>query len=73
MNAPFNGSIINVKVNEGTMVTPGMLLGSFISDDNFELTVNIPSKYASDILINEKIKVNFYTDSIYFIKSGSSQ
>lgn len=69
MNAPFNGSIINVKVNEGTMVTPGMLLGSFISDDNFELTVNIPSKYASDILINEKIKVNLNgSDYIGYVK-----
>ena len=58
MYAPFNGSLIDVKINEGTMVNPGMLLGSFISDDNFELTVNIPSKYVSDILINEEIKIN---------------
>ena len=49
MYAPFNGSLIDVKINEGTMVNPGMLLGSFISDDNFELTVNVPSKYVSDI------------------------
>lgn len=69
MYAPFNGSLIDVKINEGTMVTPGMLLGSFISDDNFELTVNIPSKYVSDILINEEIKINLNgTDYIGFIK-----
>ena len=58
MYAPFDGSLINVKANEGTMVAPGMLLGSFIIDNNFELTVNIPSKYASDILLNEKIIIN---------------
>ena len=58
MYAPFDGSIINVKVNEGTMVAPGMLLGSFIIDNSFELTVNIPSKYASDILLNETITLN---------------
>ena len=69
MFAPFNGSLIDVKINEGTMVTPGMLLGSFISDDNFELTVNIPSKYVSDILINEEIKINLDgTDYSGFIK-----
>jgi len=56
--APFNGSIINIKINEGTMVAPGMLLGSFISDKNFELKVNIPSKYSSNISINEKIKID---------------
>ena len=69
MFAPFSGSLIDVKINEGTMVTPGMLLGSFISDDNFELTVNIPSKYVSDILINEEIKINLNgTDYSGFIK-----
>ena len=69
MFAPFSGSLIDVKINEGTMVTPGMLLGSFISDDNFELTVNIPSKYVSDILINEEIKINLDgTDYSGFIK-----
>lgn len=67
--APFNGSLIDVKINEGTMVNPGMLLGSFISDDNFELTVNVPSKYVSDILINEEININLNgTDYRGFIK-----
>ena len=69
MYAPFNGSLIDVKINEGTMVNPGMLLGSFISDDNFELTVNVPSKYVSDILINEEININLNgTDYRGFIK-----
>ncbi len=55
--APFNGSLINVKTSEGSMVNPGMLLGTFISNKNFELSVNIPSKYADFVLINEKISV----------------
>ena len=58
MYAPFSGSTINVNVNEGTMVSPGMLLGSFISDNNFELTVNIATKYASSISTNEKVILN---------------
>ena len=58
MYAPFSGSTINVNVNEGTMVSPGMLLGSFISDNNFELRVNIATKYASSISVNEKIILN---------------
>ena len=58
MYAPFNGSIINVNVNEGTMVSPGILLGSFISDNNFELKVNIATKYASSISVNERIVLN---------------
>ena len=39
------------------MVNPGMLLGSFISDDNFELSVNIPSKYAQYIITNESVSI----------------
>ena len=58
MYAPFSGSTINVNVNEGTMVSPGMLLGSFISGNNFELRVNIATKYASSISVNEKIILN---------------
>jgi len=55
--APFDGSLINLNVTEGTMVNPGMLLGSFISDDNFELSVNIPSKYAQYIITNESVSI----------------
>ena len=56
--APFDGSLINLNVSEGTMVSPGMLLASYISENDFELSVNIPSKYVQYISINERISIN---------------
>ena len=56
--APFDGSLINLNVSEGTMVSPGMLLASYISENDFELSVNIPSKYVQYISINERISID---------------
>ena len=56
--APFDGSLIKTNVNEGEMVNPAISLGSYISKDNFELTINIPSKYSSFIPINKTIDIN---------------
>ena len=44
-------------MTEGTLINPGMILGSFISNSDFELTVNIPSKYADFVLINDEINI----------------
>ena len=55
--APFNGSISKTYINEGTLINSGMNLGTFISNSNFELTVNIPSKYADFVSINDKIEI----------------
>ena len=41
-----------------------MILGSFISNSNFELTVNIPSKYADFVLINDKVEITFNNKKI---------
>ena len=64
INAPFDGSISKTYINEGTLINPGMILGSFISDSNFELTVNIPSKYADFVLINDKVEITFNNKKI---------
>ena len=55
--APFDGSISKTYMTEGTLINPGMILGSFISNSDFELTVNIPSKYADFVLINNEINI----------------
>ena len=55
--APFDGSISKTYMTEGTLINPGMILGSFISNSDFELTVNIPSKYADFVLINDEINI----------------
>ena len=64
INAPFDGSISKTYINEGTLINPGMILGSFISNSNFELTVNIPSKYADFVLINDKVEITFNNKKI---------
>lgn len=64
INAPFDGSISKTYINEGTLINPGMILGSFISDSNFELTVNIPSKYADFVLINDRVEITFNNKKI---------
>lgn len=64
INAPFDGSISKTYINEGTLINPGMILGSFISNSNFELTVNIPSKYADYVLINDKVEITFNNKKI---------
>ena len=64
INAPFDGSISKTYINEGTLINPGMILGSFISNLNFELTVNIPSKYADFVLINDKVEITFNNKKI---------
>ena len=64
INAPFDGSITKTYINEGTLINPGMILGSFISNSDFELTVNIPSKYADYVLINDKVEITFNNKKI---------
>ena len=58
--APFSGTISKTKISEGSLVNPGASIGTFISNENFEVTFNIPSKYYGNINSNQEInfKIN---------------
>ena len=60
ITAPFNGTISKTNISEGSLVNPGVPIGTFISNENFEVTFNIPSKYSRNISANQKInfKIN---------------
>ena len=53
--APFDGTLSKTFISEGTLINPGMLLGSYINTSNFELTANIPSKYSDFVSVNDEI------------------
>ena len=55
ITAPFSGTISKTNISEGSLVNPGVLIGTFISNENFEVTFNIPSKYSKNISANQKI------------------
>ena len=60
ITAPFNGTVSKANISEGSLVNPVLPIGTFISNENFEVTFNIPSKYAGNINVNQKInfKIN---------------
>ena len=55
ITAPFSGTISKTYISEGSLVNPGVPIGTFISNENFEVTFNIPSKYSRNISVNQKI------------------
>ena len=55
--APFNGTLSKTYISEGTLINPGMILGSYISTSNFELVTNIPAKYSD--FISKNLKITF--------------
>jgi multidrug efflux pump subunit AcrA (membrane-fusion protein) len=58
ITAPFSGTISKTNISEGSLVSPGIPMGTFISNENFEVTFNIPSKYSGNISANQKINFN---------------
>jgi multidrug efflux pump subunit AcrA (membrane-fusion protein) len=56
--APFSGvlSIANIRV--GTLVRPGQNLGEFLSPNNYEITLDLPSNYLSFLRIGKRIELN---------------
>ena len=60
ITAPFNGTISKTNISEGSLVNPGVSMGTFISNENFEVTFSMPSKYSRNISVNKKInfKIN---------------
>tara|TARA_A200000113_G_scaffold2639_1_gene2838 strand:+ start:1569 stop:2675 length:1107 start_codon:yes stop_codon:yes gene_type:complete len=60
ITAPFSGTISKTYISEGSLVNPGVPIGTFISNKIFEVTFNIPSKYSRNVNVNQEInfKIN---------------
>ena len=62
LKAPFNGTLTEVTVTNGSLVRPGQKLGEFIDTSVFELEVNINEAYV--YLLKKGNKVNVTNLSI---------
>jgi multidrug efflux pump subunit AcrA (membrane-fusion protein) len=60
--APFSGSISNTIIDEGSLVSPGQILGTFISSDNFELQAAATLSVLESLQIGQK--VIFYSQDL---------
>ena len=60
ITASFSGTISKTYISEGSLVNPGVPIGTFISNKIFEVTFNIPSKYSRNVNVNQEInfKIN---------------
>ena len=59
IKAPFDGSLINTSITQGTLVKFGQKLGEYIDPSIFELEVSVPSQYSNFLKIGKKI--NYYS------------
>ncbi|MDV7188369.1 HlyD family efflux transporter periplasmic adaptor subunit [Lutibacter sp. TH_r2] len=58
IRAPFNGTLTETLVAEGSLVRSGQKLGEFINTDVFELEVNVNEAYADLLKIGNKVTVS---------------
>tara|TARA_B100001146_G_scaffold203057_1_gene195381 strand:+ start:488 stop:1594 length:1107 start_codon:yes stop_codon:yes gene_type:complete len=58
IKAPFDGSLINTSITQGTLVKFGQKLGEYIDPSIFELEVSVPSQYSNFLKIGKKINYN---------------
>ena len=58
--APFEGTLIESYTTEGSLVSPGQKIGTFINMNLFELEVAVPSKYGNKL--KEGKQVSFKSD-----------
>lgn len=67
LKAPFTGIVTSLNIQEGEIVSPLAPVVSLISDDNFELVVNISESEIQDITVDDTAEVRFdaYDDAIF--------
>lgn len=77
--APYNGTLIEALVTEGTLVRSGQKLGTFIDNNIYELEVAISKKFSDLLAIGESVEltdldyINKYTGKIVRINSMVDQ
>jgi len=57
ITAPFNGTVTEVSVTEGTLVRVGQKLGEFIKTGIYELEVSIPKTYADMLGVGKSVRL----------------
>lgn len=70
LRAPFAGIITRVLIDNGEIVSPSAPVVSLISDENFELVVNISESDIQEITVDDTAKVIFdaYDDAVFEAK-----
>ncbi|MFH1779122.1 MAG: efflux RND transporter periplasmic adaptor subunit [Candidatus Omnitrophota bacterium] len=58
VTAPLDGVIANIYVDKGTSVTPQTAVANIIDIEKVKARINIPEKYFSLVILNQKVKVN---------------
>lgn len=58
IRAPFDGTVTEALVNQGSLLRPGQKLGEFINAHNFELEVAVKSQYIHLIKTGKSVTLN---------------
>ena len=67
LRAPFSGIITDVHVTEGEVVSPTTLIVSIISDNSYEIVVDIPESDIAHVSVEDTAVVTFdaYDDEVF--------
>jgi len=65
--APFDGTVTEVSVTEGTLVRVGQKLGEFIKTGIYELEVSIPKTYADMLSVGKSVRLTTLNNSREYI------
>lgn len=57
INAPFNGTLTNALVTEGTLIRAGQKLGEFINTGSYELEVSISKNFSDLLKVGKQVKL----------------
>ncbi len=55
--APFNGTVTDARVTEGTLIRPGQKLGTFISPITYELEASVNSENIKFLKVGKKVEL----------------
>lgn len=65
LTAPFSGTVTSVAVEEGEIASPAASVVSLISDDDFELTVQIAESDIAEVRVDDaaRVRLDAYKDT----------
>ncbi len=66
--APFQGTLIESFTIQGSLVSAGQKIGTFINSNLFELEVSVPAKYADKLVIGKEVSFLANDDISYLGK-----
>ena len=57
IHAPFTGIVTEYNINSGALVRPGQLLGSFIKDGDYEVSLSLGVAFANTVTIGQSVNL----------------